>query len=203
MDCKGQGKVAIVALLVVIIVAGYFIFRQTSCLNDMKQLALTMHMYASDYGGYATTGYRLGAGGSNYVNGIFAARGYIMPQTNSVYYCPSNPKGRRLSHGYNSRYYGRDGSVHTYRLVDGMRQPSAMVMWFDCDDDTTNSYVSFWGYPGLPQFYGNPAFHHNGIMTASFADGHAEALTRSQYADVAGSYPPHTGNASRTFWSGE
>ena len=159
---RGQGLaiagviLSVLALLVVPIVAAvsFPVFvrareraQQTQCLNNVKQLAMTMQMYAADYNGYFPPTDRWNDTLKPY---------YKNPK---VLVCPSDKTGGP-SYGMNDRIGGisqRDVS-----------SPAEVVSFFDSIPGPNKS-----DGPGLLPV---PPRHIHEVNNVGFADGHAKAV---------------------------
>ncbi len=156
--------------------------RQTSCLNNQKQIALGIHMYAQDYD-ECLPHYRHELPGST----SFKWQHMILPYVKNehIYLCPSGerPTSMPSSHyGWNYRYLGWPGRGGTssdaaLKLADITRPAETICVG--------ERVVAGWGgvcYAASQTAYWptyNPGDVHNEGANYAFADGHAKWLSQN------------------------
>ncbi len=181
--------------------------RQTSCLSNVKQLALAFLMYAQDYDERMPFAYKMAADWSWTSAWDYYAEGWpptyrlglIGPYTHNeqINACPTarglESWGRPYSgYAYNASYVGGSPDEGlTPAAVGDIARPSETVLL--CDSAYWNvpfgggePFVAATNYlraPGDPfrVMYGigpNVHFRHNGTANVTYCDGHAKAATQ-------------------------
>ena len=172
---------------------------QTTCLSNVKQLALAFAMYASDYDDKMPFAYDYADDWSyesawdyfiDYVNGTYRL-GLIGPYTQNeqINGCPTaqglESWGRPYSgYAYNITYLGAppDEGKQPATLA-AVRRPSETVLlcdsgvWIDGMGVCLNNYLRAPG-DSFRIMYGtgpNVHFRHNDVANVAYCDGHAEA----------------------------
>lgn len=167
--------------------------RQASCLNNLKQIALTVLQYVQDYdetfpmGIYATTN---ALNQPCAVTLMSAIEPYV--KNKQIYQCPSEPtaleidKGFRdfglrggecggfqfLSYGYNFAIFER-GRYLGLKPVPPIRLPEvAFPIETAMSYDGNLGYLGCGFYPGSTPLQG----HHNSKANTNFVDGHAKVF---------------------------
>jgi len=202
--------IAIIAILAAILFPVFSKARekaqQTSCLSNVKQLALASRMYIEDWDGYwpAT---------SLTFDPLHSWTGCYQPYIKSwkICYCPSQGgrKEKQVSYAFN----GEDGWMHAldWYLPPGtnpdynlqptnlvtVRQPVKTMLL--CDTDAN------WGANGLggPQGHmepGRPSSRHNGGANFGFVDGHAKWYKTEGMIPPCYIYPPGADIATAAWW---
>ena len=161
--------------------------RQTSCLNNTKELALAAIMYAQDYDEWHPYCYFIPAAGFN--DGV-SKEGYtmwsaIMPyiKNSQIARCPSltpitysHSSGVSYTTNYSfSCYYVRAGGATNAALQnEGFRgyDPAAVGML-----STYDAYYFTW----VPYWYTHMPYEHNDGQNVAFGDGHAKWLTKNTF----------------------
>jgi prepilin-type N-terminal cleavage/methylation domain-containing protein/prepilin-type processing-associated H-X9-DG protein len=178
--------------------------RQTSCMSNMKQVALAADMYTTDYDGkYPISIYFSGAA-------VFTFYHELMPymKNEQILQCPSEKNRILMSElqailpvplapgitavGYNGNYaIFEDGPNNALTGADDavvsqsqLPYPSETMLMGDGEIELA------------PNLFNSPIVAaHNGMFNAAFADGHAKSCAASestyQYTDLGG----HTLNA--------
>ena len=202
--------IAIIAILAAILFPVFAQAREkaraAACLNNTKQLALALHMYAQDYDEMlaASIYWYPGAPTSQYWYDV--VQPYVKGR--QVLKCPSDPlknsPNRPVSYGWSYPHmpYRYPGPKETWPIPTNFRvaywQTPAEVFLI-CDNDSTwpgrTSYINqqyvycptagpdhSWTGSTLPQAtpFGNVANRHNGGVNAVFMDGHARFLSRDR-----------------------
>lgn len=178
--------------------------RQSSCLSNVKQIALAILQYTQDYDERLPMGYDLGSPRCGLIQST-------QPYTKNfqVHDCPSaNEKSQNSylgnrSYGYNTNIFLASAACPTLGQI---LRPAEIVMLgdvchdnnaqyrfhppsagaFQCDPDGTNCKVcggthnSRYADTGHGSIYDRPGFNfierHNGMGNAGFCDGHAKAM---------------------------
>ena len=175
--------------------------RQTSCLSNLKQLALAVQMYAQDYdetmpvAGYYGPGWDPDYGWDFTIVGWGSGPvtlGLIGPYTKNqqLQQCPScrlSGFGRPTTgYAYNTTYVGgRPDEGQSPAALGAIQSPTETVLLADAAvwSPFTNEVIgsNFLRAPGDP-YYGwtgpNVHFRHNGTANVAYCDGHAKAATR-------------------------
>jgi prepilin-type N-terminal cleavage/methylation domain-containing protein/prepilin-type processing-associated H-X9-DG protein len=162
--------------------------RQTSCLNNQKQIALAWHMYVQDYDEAVPDyyfKYTLPADSPyGYPGGWARALDVLMPyiKNNEVRFCPSdNYRLRyRMNYGYNYNYLGQwPGASRGAAKLGDIDRPSETLCFgesaagYDVIYPPTASLESLWS---TRQSFDR----HNQGVNYSFCDGHAKWISRSE-----------------------
>jgi len=173
--------------------------RQTSCLSNLKQLALGMLMYTADYDQkFAISGGYVASAECPRGYFVFAVNPYIKNQ--QIWECPSDDSPTsasyggttyRCSYGYNLVFPGDGyGSYHADRvnvsvtpyiwqpLKDAeILHPSALWLFSDCYITYPYSLTHLRATVGGNPWYSSPSGpEHNGGLNFAFADGHSKWL---------------------------
>jgi len=172
--------------------------RQSSCLNNVKQLTLGFMMYAQDYDEYIRTAYLPGPD-SQYWTWMFGIEPYV--KNDHVYACPSDSwavtwghksPAARLSYGMNYGYLGYGGAQ--YKLGE-IARPSETILIADGAPSVNSAatsvyssnvqYINYASPDPHPNFPTQPftrahaiALRHNETANVGFVDGHAKAQNR-------------------------
>jgi len=156
--------------------------RQASCLNNVKQLALAVQMYAQDYDD-CLNHYRHESPGNTSITWQHMIYPYI--QNEQIYLCPSgapSASARRTHYGWNYRYIGWAGKGGTaanaaFSLAQ-FTHPAETI----CIGERN---VRGWGgvvyVPSQDTLWpdNNPGDVHNGGANYAFIDGHAKWLSQN------------------------
>jgi len=171
--------------------------RQSSCLSNVKQLALAVMQYAQDYDEMLPASYKVGPP----VYWTDTISPYV--KNTQVYYCPSLSglsatawAGSHMAYGWNysSLTYAVPGRAAGYNLATAslgqIQSPAETVMLGDgpaCLNMTTGTLYYPDIYPGsrinamgyVINYSGAyfPNLRHNDMANIAFADGHAKACT--------------------------
>jgi prepilin-type N-terminal cleavage/methylation domain-containing protein/prepilin-type processing-associated H-X9-DG protein len=162
--------------------------RQTSCLNNQKQIALGWLMYVQDYDEAIPGWYfrwRLPADTPwGTPNGWARALDVIMPyiKNNDVRFCPSNNirDRMRMNYAYNQRYLCYDmGTTRSARFdahkYGDITSPSETVVF---GESATGDDIL---YEPISSLNWRVAYDlHNGGANYSFCDGHAKWVSKSE-----------------------
>ncbi len=180
--CKGFTLIELLVVIAIIAILAAILFpvfsrarakaQQTSCLSNMKQLALAALMYASDYDNrfvyqaallYYPGHWKLPEAAPNWAQGLLP---YI--KNEDLYMCPSLEKG-----------FAFDGAPLAYHFngflnaksLDQIDEPARIVMMHEDSggypEAVMNPVSILWGWLPDPD-------HHNGGSNKSFCDGHAK-----------------------------
>lgn len=146
--------------------------RQTSCLNNVKQVALGVMMYINDYDD-TMLHYRY------YIPTETSWYTVVQPyiQNRQILSCPNQP-GTSITYGWNYRYLGFPGSSGTLstaaRILAEVSQPASTGCFFE----TFNVRICY--PPSVPEYADrNASKIHNGGSNVAFLDGHAKWLSYS------------------------
>lgn len=169
--------------------------RQTSCLNNVKELALAFHMYVQDYDETTPAHYRTLAtsitmpdGSGTWAYNPWANQLYPYVMNVQVYHCPSSPElftfTNWTSYNYAYNYYG--GRLTNLRIAV-IQRPAELLVLVDGGSYIANPFVAPGANPALRTDPGGhyyidavKAWHNDGCNIA-YADGHAKWL---QYNEV-------------------
>jgi len=174
--------------------------RQTSCLNNMKQMALAVHMYAQDYDEtlpFATmwTGGSPAGAFSGYTSYlIWPDLLYPYVKNRQVFICPSNMQDW-IGYGWNVYigYYGAIWMIPAYStrtqdIYSGVKlatipYPAQHVAIADHHKvPPATSIYRLWGSYAADPLYWQEV--HNGGWNIAFVDGHAKWMAPAPSRDV-------------------
>ena len=164
--------------------------RQTSCLSNLKQIAMAHLMYAQDYderflagryNGECMFGHFHNLGGNDAINDYYGWWNHIHPyiMNTQVFQCPSRSwitcthggQVARIQNAYLFNYAGCRS-----RAVGDIRAPAEQILTIDGQDSfvisSANRRSTF-----ITQM-GNGLDRHNGGANAAFADGHSKWMSR-------------------------
>jgi prepilin-type N-terminal cleavage/methylation domain-containing protein/prepilin-type processing-associated H-X9-DG protein len=178
--------------------------RQTSCLNNVKQLSLGIMMYAQDYDETLPYADRWGpdAGGGHGI-GYWYWYDYLQPYLGNtqILTCPSQPR-YSLGYGWNYQNFGYCSAAGNYgrgpgRVLADITHPAETIIIGDNPDEGSRSAGGRWIY-GPDQHdpdgnitndpeLANVARRHNSGGNYGFCDGHAKwvnAMTATAQDDL-------------------
>ncbi|MFP3903712.1 MAG: DUF1559 domain-containing protein [Armatimonadota bacterium] len=190
---KGQRGFTLIELLVVIAIIAILaailfpVFararekaRQTSCLNNQKQLGLAWHMYVQDYDENIPP-YSLRGDGNWYERWYQVLEPYIKNQ--QIWVCPSDG-GAVRSYAYNGYYLvdaeiGNSGwdprSSHSADFLADIEEPAKTFM----AGESQENYFFLYD-PTQTSLHDRVIFdRHNEGCNYSFCDGHAKWMSKS------------------------
>jgi len=169
--------------------------RQSSCLSNVKQLALAALSYAQDYDELLPASYRPGGGEIYWTGNI---NPYI--KNTQIFRCPSLNipetfwNGSQMAYGWNYYYLTLQAGAVAYggatTNLGQVRSPAETVMLGDgpsCQTMATGtlyypdiypgSRINAMGYVinGTNNYF--PNLRHNDLANIAFVDGHAKACT--------------------------
>ena len=169
--------------------------RQTSCLNNVKQLTLAIMMYAQDYDEVYPYASRWGPNpNGDHGSGWWYWYDYLLPYTanRQILRCPSIP-GTSRGYGWNYRNFGyctADGnfSHNPGRTMAEVRRPAETVIIGDNPDTGFWGAGGYWiygptqldpaGNPTTDPALANVAQRHNEGGNYGFCDGHVKWVHR-------------------------
>ena len=169
--------------------------RETSCLSQLKQLGLSLHMYAQDYDetfpmAYYTDWVHYWDVTTDWVTET--GPGFIEPYMRSgqIRACPSfrGSGGDRkyTGYAYNTSFLGPNpydgwGPGRSPATLAQVQTPTDTVMvcdsalWYSGAANGSNMLKA----PGEVDYYGpNVHFRHNGVANVGYVDGHAKAAAQ-------------------------
>ncbi len=164
--------------------------RQTSCLNNVKQITLGLLMYCNDYDGKYPERYYVMAGLSGCSGKCFWPRvvePYIQTSTEGLWRCPSYREAR--TNWYCGAYADYGFNYRLDNLIDGqVRWPAMTVLM----GETAYWHTSALRWYGWYTWYGFNSYNynahtsgsrydHNGLQNLGFCDGHAKAGTETAF----------------------
>ncbi len=155
--------------------------RQTSCLNNVKQLTLGVMQYTQDYDEVLPASFYPG----NPVGSRFwyeKIDPYVM--NTQVRVCPSE-RSRAMGYGWNYDFigYGSSTSIRVYALAD-IEKPAETIMMADAWNYVIYSPAryNFVPSPGVTVYdYNAWGARHNDGANIGFLDGHAKWLHGNDY----------------------
>ncbi|MFO7946053.1 MAG: prepilin-type N-terminal cleavage/methylation domain-containing protein [Armatimonadota bacterium] len=149
--------------------------RQSSCLSNMKQIALGHLMYAQDYD--ERTVPCLGYFNSDNLDPPRIQWWYMRldpyVKNEQIFYCPSiSDHTHSIAHGGAQNYlcdYAMNTFIDNVRLAQ-IEEPAAVVL--NCE--RANTYVRIYNPPSTSNAYHAMHWDHNDGSNFSFADGHCK-----------------------------
>ncbi|MFO8081900.1 MAG: DUF1559 domain-containing protein [Armatimonadota bacterium] len=150
--------------------------RQTSCLSNVKQIALALHMYAQDYDEVLSTAQNSPEGQSTYYWQDMI-QPYIMNE--QVFTCPSSPR-QPIGYGWNYPHgpYRLDRG-QTLALAE-ISYPAEFMLFGDSNPDRYRWLYCGPHWPdGIHDDTNMVATRHNEGANFGFADGHAKWMRTS------------------------
>ena len=156
--------------------------RQTSCLNNVKQITLGYIMYAQDYDERLPASYLLGNPTSN-----SSWYGMIEPylKNTQILGCPSEISSYWLGYGQNYRYLtngwpGNSGYSGGGCPLGLIAKPAETVAIADSGQHLLSGGGWSWGMTYVVDWYVEPAGYfvyvrHNKTANVGFCDGHAKS----------------------------
>jgi prepilin-type N-terminal cleavage/methylation domain-containing protein/prepilin-type processing-associated H-X9-DG protein len=154
--------------------------RQTSCLSNLKQLALALDMYVQDYDEALVFGWM--------PLQSYWYRTAIVPyvRNSQIFICPSEKRGE-CGYGYSRPHLPCDSRTDPLLCIGEINRPSE-VMWL-CDSEGNPDPTWYWvycpvEYPGMQNGYGAVADRHNGGANQAFLDGHAKWMKREKIVET-------------------
>ncbi len=187
--------IAIIAILAAILFPVFAQARakaqQTYCMNSMKQLGTAVMMYAQDYddnllmGIYTQNGQAL-SWGDTLMSGKYITDVVSLVQKG----CPKNYPSLGVSYGWNA-YLGNTCDGFTPLNLGQIKKPSEVLMIVDC----VNYNFAEAGAPythGALYYPGNQVTNmppgHFSTVNIVYADGHAKAMSKGEFADPGVNY---------------
>ncbi|NLJ35798.1 MAG: DUF1559 domain-containing protein [candidate division WS1 bacterium] len=178
--------------------------RQTTCLSNLKNLALAHHMYTQDFDETFPMCYMYSFGSPvlNEFDGnarlwvywLDSVKPYVMNK--DVYKCPETKEdwcsfARNIELGYYN-IYAVDPTPRTDRKYLGVslsniKKPAEFMMIADRPNWSWSYYHMWngiWTNPANPYYEQFWLDRHNGGMNAAFVDGHAKWYSRNQFGAV-------------------
>ncbi len=167
--------------------------RQTSCLNNVKQISLATMMYAQDFGEMLPqAGYWYPSHGENMMHWHRAIMPYLANE--QILICPSSPRRDSINHwnyGFVRQTTGYAGSLGAVELPDGSMTaggsapvslaqiPRPSETAFVTDSQHWYTEVGFWNRTDSPFDEAGGAYYfvhgrHNDGANVGFLDGHAK-----------------------------
>ena len=161
--------------------------RQTTCLSNIKQVALGHLMYVQDYDERFVPG--LGYFNSDNLNPPVSMWWYMKidpyVKNDQMFLCPSISDHTHAIAGGTAQNYVCDFAMNTFipraALAD-VDQPAAVVL--NCE--RANTYVRIYNPPSTSNAYHAMTWKHNDGSNFSFVDGHAKWRTKWDSNDASG-----------------
>ncbi|NLO04595.1 MAG: DUF1559 domain-containing protein [candidate division WS1 bacterium] len=157
--------------------------RQTSCLSNLKQIALADAMYQSDYD-ECTASYSDVPGGQATATYREMLQPYL--RNEQIVLCASDSRDSGWSYGPNISDTGlpnlanSHGYLYAFRKIATFQRPAETAIFAD----TAGSY---WRYSGGD--IQNMRFRHNDGANVSYLDGHAKWISEGAVRSEVGKWP--------------
>ncbi len=192
--------IAIIAILAAILFPVFARARekapQTTCLSNVKEIALGCHMYVQDYD-ERLPGYRHERPGNTNIKWAHMVSPYIASYATDAYMRPSGsvhiwvcPSGdRHTSSGrVAASHYGWNYVYVNWIAVAEITNPSETIMIGECYAVDRGAGVVYAPYRAsfltLAETYNRPRIHNQGSNYA-FCDGHAKWMSASEAVSLA------------------
>ena len=159
--------------------------RQTSCLSNIKQIAIALLQYAQDYDE------RLFALYPDYQGGLYAHQN-LMPYVNNtqIFNCPSGPRGLDWRRNYYAWNYSArlvaptsEGLVNSRPRLGEFQKPAEFYIAMDGNDYVFQYAEHINNTTVLGQYSRNIAPRHNEGVNICLMDGHAKWYAAQRLAD--------------------
>ncbi len=164
--------------------------RQTSCLSNLKQLALAFLQYAQDYDERTCPTYNNVGGSIDRMWMYYEANGTLnsrlMPyiKNRQLFVCPSRGTDR-WSYGLNylmtayPKGYGNGGCS-----LGEIKRPAEIIAMADGSNCyyVGNANTTLWGWRPAGYICGRVSLNHNDGANCNFVDGHAKWIGAGQFA---------------------
>jgi len=196
--------------------------KAATCISNLKQVGLALHMYAQDYNGWAAL--RLYTSSPKVSNSERTLGDLIRYLSPGVICCPSappyqfDPSTIRAIYGYRSGYLNISTNAYNdsaaWAKLTMIEYPEDF--WIFADSLTVpvagsgyypgGTYASYYlkqcngagqGTATVPSAGGTVHFRHNGMVNLMFADGHVESANEDRFIQVTST---HTDAANWRFW---
>jgi len=180
--------IAIIAILAAILFPVFSKARakaqQISCLSNVKQQALAVRMYLSDWDQVFPLGYTGGLWDWGSAAGLTVE---LMPYIGSedITSCPATG-GRLYTYNYNANVFGNTwGFLYGLVSINDVKQPSQVIML--CDSGCEDYYdIRFMVDQCLRSKHNAVPSRHNGGDNFGLVDGHAKWFKTSDSCDYGG-----------------
>ncbi len=178
--------------------------RQTTCLSNIKNLALAHHMYTQDFDETFPLCYMHSFGSPvlnefegvsrRWIYWLDSVKPYVMNK--DIYKCPETKEdwcsyARNIQLGYYNSVAvdspPRDGLMYAGVGLGNIKKPAEFMMIADRPDWESSYYHMWngiWTNPANPYYEQFWLDRHNGGMNAAFVDGHAKWYSRNQFGAV-------------------
>lgn len=164
--------------------------QKSSCINNCKQMGLTIEMYGNDHNEW-----RFACKSPKMIElhwwQVLPLLSYSSQDYEKFYYCPSSESGfdtndsKSISLGMNSTLYA------PYR-ASLMPRPSLAFIYGDFQF-YENSPTSYWGFSYRGDMScSDPGFRHNGTCNRLHGDGHVSSYRQEEYTTY--------GNETKALW---
>ena len=161
--------------------------RQTSCLSNLKQIALADNMYAQDHDERMASYTSHPGGSAEPGDYTYNWRAMLAPyiQNEQIFECPSGTSSVGVSPNITSVGTSNPATSHGYlycfRKIGDFPYPSELAIYIDA---TSSSYWR-WRNDQVERV----AYRHNDGANASFLDGHAKWVSRGFVVAEGDRYP--------------
>ena len=201
MSRKGFTLIELLVVIAIIAILAAILFpvfararekaRQTSCLNNVKQMALAVHMYVQDYddtllfaGMYMPESVPRPWSGSSSTYCYWPDLLYPYVKNKQVFYCPSDDQwigyGWNVYIGYIGNHPTRFTETYTGMKLARIAYPAETVCIADHHKvPPATSIQRIWG-----SLAPNPDYQaclHNGGLNVGFVDGHAKWMQAGRF----------------------
>jgi prepilin-type N-terminal cleavage/methylation domain-containing protein/prepilin-type processing-associated H-X9-DG protein len=171
---------------------------QSSCANNLRQMAATIHAFAIDHRNKLPPrkdeNDEYDSGKKQWYT-LLNEKGYLssLPPSNKTMYCPGGPKPTAISHGYGYRQWeGTKVRVDAAIPISTIENPAKFWLFADSVQPSGTGLRQWYTIQDAGVQYSGFHLRHREHVNVVFADGHVESLNRLQAIELASAEPQYT-----------